>query len=132
MRGYSHKHIFNSAELSLLALAETCVRAVEDPSEQTIRCHELARAVGKVLGLDHVDGKYGIVEHTWLVLDTFEGSRRRCILDVYCVGRLPMVQLVDVQAVGLLHREQYRPGSPRSDIDVDRLDALVRIMRRAL
>jgi len=129
MKGYSFKHIFNSTELSFLALAELCVAAVEDPSEQTIRCHELARAVGTVLGLDHVDGKYGAVEHTWLLTQV---GPRRCILDVYCAGRLPMVQLIDAHSLGLLHREQYRPGSARNDINRDTLDALIRVMRRAL
>ena len=74
-----------------------------------MRCHEVARAVGEVLGLPVVDGRYGCVNHSWLVVDGY-------ILDVYCVGRLPLVQVVDMSPT-LPHRSDYQEGTARGDID---------------
>ena len=61
----------------------------EDDDETWLRCHEVARVVLRFLepGWEVVDGHYGSVEHSWLL-------REGVILDVYAVGRLPMVHLV--------------------------------------
>ena len=81
-----------------------------------VRCHELARAVGKMLGLEVVDGKYGAVDHSWLVTRRgAEEVQTMTVLDVYAVGRLPQVQLLSIET--LLPHGMYRPGPTRTDID---------------
>ena len=81
---------------------------VSDAWGNELRCHELARAIRRVIGdrtLLVVDGHCGPVEHSWL----------RCadgvIVDAYVPGRLPSVQIVDSIVAGL-----YRPGPARRDI----------------
>ena len=55
------------------------------------------------------------------------------VLDVYCVGSLPMVRLVDGEHTSLPHIGwAYRPGDERKDIDEGRVEALVHAMRRGL
>lgn len=55
-----------------------------------LSCHILARAIGKVFGLRHVDGYfYPNFKHTWLV--TGNGN----VIDVYPVGMLGGPILVD-------------------------------------
>lgn len=62
-----------------------------------------------------VDGKYSLVEHSWILLRTpTVGLPRMAILDPYCVGRLPMVQLIDAWLPD--HRALYRQGATRTDI----------------
>ena len=77
----------------------------------------MVRAVDRVLGMATmrvVDGKYDRAEHTWLAYRDVRGHAR--ILDVYCVGRLPQVMLLDAQAWSLGH--SYVPDHlPRMDID---------------
>lgn len=129
MKGYSHDHVFTLHERAMLTLAETCVATIPDDGPfEGLRCHELARAVGLVLRLDHQDGHYCAVDHTWLIVGH---GMRKCILDVYCVGRLPIVQLVEVQSPGLGHRGLYRETQERIDIDKDRVLRLAAIMRAA-
>lgn len=74
------------------------------------RCHETAIAVGAVEHLSVVHGTHGTVEHSWLIV------RGRLILDVFCVGRLPLVQLVDPAAV-TGHAALYREGPLRANVD---------------
>lgn len=95
-------------------------------SRDYIRCHEVVRIAHKLL-LPHrqlviVDGKFGgpsqaRVDHSWLEFYTEhrEGFKKLCVLDVYCVGRLPMVQLLD--STGADQYTLYHPGPTRRDID---------------
>ena len=54
------------------------------------------------------------------------------VLDVYCVGSLPMVCLVDGDHTSLPHIGwSYRPGRERDDIDKDRLRALIETMKES-
>ena len=134
----------------LLQRATALVERIMDPHEQThqgegpmvtagplvepYRCHEVARAVGQVLDLPVQDGWYGAVDHSWLWVHAgadpygFGGA----ILDVYCVGRLPMVQLVtrDRQhghyAAGGLVPSLYREGPVRTDIRLDVVKAMIK------
>ncbi len=94
MRSYSETHVFSARELKILQQATEIVAGF--PGEPELRCHEVARAVGHLLGLEVQDGKYGIVEHSWLWLTP---EPHTAILDVYCVGRLPQVQIVDLCGV---------------------------------
>jgi len=100
-----------------------------------LRCHELACAVAHRLGDEYrdvahngsfvlVDGKYGPIDHSWIEWRTSPSGYRR-ILDVYSVGRLPMVQLIDAQTL-LQHQgvPYVRSEKKRDDFraaDVERL-----------
>jgi hypothetical protein len=118
--------VFSSEERELLARAEEIVRRlpeVEDPDD--LRCHEVARIVGGVLGLEVTDGHYGFVEHSWCWTTPLSKAQRvgirigmPNILDPYCVGSLPQVRLIDGQTTALPHVGwAYRPGETRTDID---------------
>jgi hypothetical protein len=85
----------------------------------------MARAVGKALNLAVVDGAFLRVHHSWLSVD--HGG---AILDVYSVGRLPMVQLVDLRNLASLPmRVLYREGASRDDIREEVIAELLAAMR---
>lgn len=136
MRGYSAAEIFSEEERDLLRRATEMVYSLEE--SPSLRCHELARAVGRVLKLQHQDGYYGFVDHTWLWTTRFVPNALNAhtrldfpnILDVYSVGSLPMVRLVDGKHTSLPHVGwAYRPGRPREDIDQDRVTDLYERLR---
>ncbi len=139
MISYSARRIFKVRELELQAEAERLVASVPtDIVSDEIRCHELTRAVGRILDLQYQDGFYGFVDHTWLWTTPFksnvlnEQSRLGFpnILDVYSVGSLPMVRLVDAQHTSLPHVGwAYRPHKERDDIRESVVETLVKTMR---
>lgn len=96
MRGYAETEVFDPAEIRLFRTAQQAVDCL--PDMPNLRCHEVARAVSRVLKLKVVDGWYGAVDHSWLEVPRSKGFP--LILDLYAVGRVPMVQLLDV---GWLH-----------------------------
>lgn len=113
MIGISSIEVFNKHEIALLKAASDMVRAVPEKKVlrvhrlfDRVRCHELALAVGKLLGLQVVDGhvidQFGIMEHSWLL--TAKGN----ILDVYTPSRMPMVQLVHSDRWDMFHT--YKPA----------------------
>lgn len=126
MNGYSATDVFSEEWQLWWRKLTIAVHVVRDrPGNNAVRCHELARAAR--LFLDYafgqwptlVDGRYGAVDHSWLVLTERPGVH--AILDPYCVGRLPMVQLI-AHVPG--ERMLYQHGALRSDIregDVMRL-----------
>lgn len=125
MNSYSEDSVLFSEDVSAYELARDVVDLVDErmvAGDDLIRCHELARAVQEMLerhgfpGWEVADGKFGIVEHSWLFR-----RNRYVILDPYAVGRLPMVQLV---AVSFKFELPYRVGSPRDDVRLDVLDRL--------
>ncbi len=121
---YAERACFHPSHLRVLARAQVLVSRVSDAWGNELRCHELARAVQRVLG-DHtlvvVDGHCGPVDHSWIRFS--DGS----ILDVYVPGRLPSVQIVDaIVAVA------YRAGEPRHDVRRSILDKLVTAMHADL
>jgi len=140
MKSYSEREIFSDIELQLLRLATKMVDAIPTvtslkPGE--VRCHELARAVGKLLDLQVQDGYYGFVDHSWLwTRQRLQGETAWTlpnILDVYAVGSLPMVQLVDMHHTGPGHAMVYRPlAEPRTDIDEQMVHLLVGEIRSSL
>ena len=110
-----------------------------------LRCHELARAVAHVLDLPVQDGSHGLVDHSWLWTGTRTAPGN--ILDVYCVGRLPMVQLVHADfkpghfrggLVPYLYRWDTTSGSNqgfgtwRTDIDHGVVDSLVHRFKESM
>jgi hypothetical protein len=121
----------------MLRRAEGLVARVPETFKD-VRCHELARACGFFLSLTHQDGYYGFVDHTWLWTrpleqrTTFGRIGFPNILDVYCVGSLPMVRLVDGLHTSLPHIGwAYRPGEERQDVDEKTVKQLINAMRKA-
>ena len=131
------------------------VRIVDGlPFEDEARCHELARAIGIVLNLPVVDGKYGSMEHSWLLVPRrpswskivhditersagcrvadFPSERDMSdmffVLDVYCAARLPQVQLI-ARHWGF-PSTLYKPGPVRTDINEDKVRAIVALVRK--
>lgn len=128
MIGYSANEVFSQNSQQLLALATLIVSSFPeiDDAGELIRCHEVARAVGEILQLEVVDGRYGMVEHSWLEL-----SRGR-ILDVYAMGRLPPVQLVMSSALTIPEYQAHKAGTPRDDIRADVVGKLIETARAFL
>lgn len=148
MKGYSVvTGVFGKQALDLLARATRIVEGL--PEIDGLRCHELARAVGAVLGLTVADGRYGMVEHSWLFVPAGDSRLREPVvdpgqlselvpamlrqqdrpldvLDVYAVGSLPMVRLIYSRAL-LPHEDLYRVGRCRTDIDQPLVEHLAAI-----
>lgn len=141
MRGYALSDVFTPRDVAAYDVARVLVDSWPSDSfvgangaPRPIRCHELARAVFAALGplrdglrsCEVVDGQFGIVEHSWIEWGAPQrGSTASVILDVYSVGRAPMVQLVDV-SWKLPHRRFYTRETPREDVDQDIVIALLR------
>lgn len=94
MKSYSEREVFTARHLELLRQATSIVDALPDLPDERLRCHEVARIVGRILGLSVLDGYAGIAEHSWLRVVPGPEGKVGVWLDVYTVGRLPMVQLV--------------------------------------
>lgn len=135
MRSYAEREVFTDHETDLLHQADSLVQKVPDEIRgQEVRCHELARAVGFVLGLEVADGHFGFVEHSWLWTTPFRGPCGPSwglpnILDVYVPGAFPQVQLVSTEA-GLPHRYSPRPVKDLV-IRTDVFETLILIMKGA-
>jgi hypothetical protein len=134
VRGYSEKQVFTSFELDRLDRARDYVARVDESKiSGVIRCHELVRAVGRLLQLAHEDGIYaaagseGGVDHSWLLVPHDSGVAGHSILDVYSVGRLPQVQLLYC-GLTVPHHVSFVPRGERSDIDDAMVWHLMQIM----
>lgn len=118
MRGYSAEKVFSPRAQIMRGRAAEIVTILPEG----LRCHEVARIIH--IKLDNVgivvDGHYGMVDHTWLVIPNYTDSE--VILDCYTVGRLPPVQLVTMD-VGL--GVDYRPGPERTDIKFSTIRRIV-------
>lgn len=130
MISYSQISVFSVREVELLRRASAAV--LRFPDAPGLRCHEVARAAGRVLGLTVQDGHYGLIEHSWLWTSGPEGffgsGRYPNILDVYAVGSLPQVRLVDMGHF-LPENRAYRfsrLGESREDVREDVVAELVR------
>jgi hypothetical protein len=123
---YAQVFAFTGEEIEAFRAASKMVDAIPSHPRlaRTLRCHEVARAVSSILGLEVRDGLYARTQHSWLL--TPAGN----ILDVYSVGRLPVVQLVDSRAISLqAHSGLYVEGLERDDIDGDVVRFLVMFMK---
>ena len=140
MTPYVQREVFRSFEQCIFSEAVRLVAYVGNQwgtdlacGEEELRCHELARAVYEMLSvyvmrsdleyLRVVDGVVGMVEHSWIEIATYPGrtqrerTRRNVILDVYCPGRLPQVQLIDTFCLlKPLYEERVRRNDIREDI----------------
>lgn len=115
MKSHSEVRIFSRQEMESYHRAVVAVSQL--PDIPNLRCHEVARAVGMTLHLPIQDGHYGLIEHSWIWTKPWKwGTYPSNVLDVYCVGRLPQVQLIDLQYL-LPHMPMYKPSKPRTDID---------------
>ena len=124
MRSYAETEILKEDDLLALRRATALVDRVPQQLDGTwVRCHELARAVGRVLDLPVMDGSFGACEHTWLLLPT------HVILDVYVPARVPQVQLCPYWLGAPV---MYRQGSDRTDVRGDVVDYLEQRMRDGL
>lgn len=120
---YAERVCFQPSHVRTLSRAEAYVARLSDAWGNELRCHELARAVHRMLGartIIVVDGHCGPVEHSWLRFS--DGV----ILDVYAPGRLPAIQIIDP-----IVATTYRPGSARRDVRRAIVDQLVAEMRGA-
>lgn len=138
MRNYSREVIFSKDELRLLESAIDLLERVPNgvfknhgDTGDLLRCHELARAFGRVLGLKVQDGKVGPIEHSWLwtkdpayallvpikepTLGSHNFALRANILDVYAPGKLPQVQLI--HSAPEVAPDYIPSPEPRDDID---------------
>jgi hypothetical protein len=109
MKSYSERQVFPGWARRDLHIAMGVVNALDDHERPDfIRCHELVRVVRPFLSerWRTVDGRFGAADHSWL-------QREGYVLDVYAVGRVPMVQLVDDH---FAVRLPWRPGLARQDI----------------
>lgn len=123
-KSYCEAKIFTRRELDLLTNAQTLVSKFpsHDLKGEWVRCHEMVRVVATSLDLQVMDGFYGMADHSWIwtsKLKIFEPPPN--ILDIYCPGRLPQVQLV--HSSNYLPFE-YRRGPVREDVRQDVIDYL--------
>lgn len=126
MHSFHETEHFTEVAVALFRRAQEIVSAIPDPETgaEPWRCHEVARVVGWSLGLEVVDGTYGHVSHSWLVVPGGGTSGCDAILDVYAAGVLPQVVLVDLYHA-LPARQNYKPGKPRDDVrhdDIERME----------
>lgn len=147
---------FNERELSAWTLAiglsfelERAVNTGEfslpDSDRSGLRCHEIARAMGRIVQLPVQDGWVGLfsptfggVEHSWLWTKPFpfDGTDEDVlawdghILDPRVMGGYPSVQLVSCHPMLSQLSVRYRPSLvPRTDVNfvlVDRLEIFFR------
>lgn len=106
------------AAIESLRIADALVRKMPfEIADERVRCHEVARVVGRCLdGWEIADGHWGPYEHSWLVSPSL-----RMILDVYAIGRLPLVQIVEPFAI---YGADYREGPERTDIRHGTIESL--------
>lgn len=124
MISYTERRVFPEPLLKAFRLSQRVVDLVDDVDE-SLRCHELARVVARVLcDNDYVvqvqDGvlQTGVnFEHSWL---TMRCGSTAVILDPYVVGRVPQVQMIDVE---LRLASQYVSKGPRTDVDLGRVSS---------
>lgn len=134
MLGYSYTNVFTQFEINFYKRAVELVEKIpERVNNELVRCHEVARVVGTILGLPVTDGKYGSVDHSWCwVSPDLDGERPGNILDVYSIARLPVVQLVGFGIPGvecISNRSLYVPYPfPRKDINQTTVDTIIYIV----
>ncbi len=135
MLGYSYTTVFSQHEIDLYNRATKIVENIpEAVNGEVLRCHEVTRVISTLIGLPYTDGKFGAVEHSWLWTSTArDGEYPGNILDVYCVGRLPMVQLIGYGIPGvefISSRSLYTCYPfPRKDILNTTVDTILYILR---
>jgi hypothetical protein len=126
LKPYAARAVFSTEAVNLWNRASRMVDRLPkhmDRHGREIRCHELARALGRILELPVVDGATVGCDHSWLVVD------RTTFLDPYRPGCLPMVQLIDTGLPTLTRLTYDQARRVRDDIRLDVVEDLVRTMR---
>lgn len=127
MIGYTEAEVVTKLDLELLKRATDLVALCPGKiGGKWVRCHELARAVGELLGLEVVDGSYGAMEHSWIVI---RSGKALLVLDVYVPAALPQVQL---RPYWFGAPVMYRPGETRKDIRKRVMTQLLATMRGSI
>lgn len=133
MQGYAELEVFTEREKHLLAAAQRLVTKTPYALDgEPVRCHELARAVGRLLELETMDGHFGYVEHSWLWTSPLKiGSPWELpnVLDVYVPGAMPQVQLVHMHT-RLPHRYSSRPIKDL-EIRIEMVERLIDLMKES-
>lgn len=139
MRSHVEREIFTPGEVAVWCDAVDLVRRVSCDWGNELRCHELARAAQKcLLQRGHqttvVDGKLFAIEHSWLSITGLAAPpglvrdlRLYTLLDVYCPGRMPQVQLIHNH---FIVARGYEEGPARTDINESIVARVVREMER--
>lgn len=130
MISYAEREIFNDEELATWCDAVDAIKRIGSHWGNELRCHELTRAMARhlvILGrnVEVFDGQLYACEHSWLGVRPKKGfgvlEQRSVILDVYCPGRMPQVQLIDTH---FSISRGYKVGPKRDDIRADILSRL--------
>lgn len=140
MRSYAERTIFHETAMAIWADAVDLVARISKHYGNEVRCHELARAARRALQdlnarkltaanaeLLLYDGRLWSIEHSWLVYHWRDDvAPKRFILDVYCPGRIPQVQLIDGDHFAIARG--YERGPVRDDIKQSMVEQLTREM----
>jgi hypothetical protein len=118
VKPYAELEVFRAGELAMYRTAVELVSKLPtwDLDGRWVRCHEVVRAVAATVGFIDLrvrDGLYRGIDHSWL-----EVVCRPVVLDVYAVGQLPPVRLVDIRA------GDFDPRALRGDIRHDVVELL--------
>jgi len=145
MISYAARQIFSELAQYIWCDAVDIVARVSTRWGNELRCHELARAAHAALWalnrwrldevgatLSVVDGQLWAIEHSWLVYQipgrcSTTQYAKRFLLDVYCPGRLPQVQLIDDHFS--IMRGYEDSGKVRGDVDCSMVAKLTREMQ---
>lgn len=142
MIGYAAERLGTRAKNLLLVTQAIVDRLPETIDGELVRCHEIARVVAELLSMSDdfgdlivVDGKFGVHDHSWIRMD--QDGRGCLILDPYAMGRIPMVQVIDLDAMMVPYRREsacdrcgapnpwlYREGPVRDDVRHEVITAL--------
>ena len=151
MIGYTGTNVALPVDIELFnyatVLANSLPERVDTPNAAhlSIRCHEVVRALQGPLAavadrleaqgrsprrLFIADGTYHHYDHSWLALSAVgDDVRAHAILDVYAVGRLPLVQLVYLSND---LRAYHETEDFRDDIREDVVQALGKVAYRMI
>jgi hypothetical protein len=139
MISHVEREIFTPEEVAVWCDAVDLVRRVSVQWGNELRCHELVRAAHKCLGqlgrrTEIVDGKLFAIEHSWLSIvgpaappGLVRDLRLYSLLDVYCPGRLPQVQIIHNH---FIVARGYEEGPARTDINESIVARVVLEMER--
>ncbi len=145
---------FTAKEYDAWMIACRLILELEAAPIVGMRCHEIARAMGRVLKMDVCDGHVGLrfrdprnpqhfmggVEHSWLwtvpfpahgtvqEVDAWPGN----ILDPWCMASYPRAQLHSARLELANLVVKYHPGEPRTLIDDALTDHLEQFFQEKL
>lgn len=127
MKGYSENMLFSDGAKSCLQMANIIVNKIDHEWKERdeLRCHEVVRICYEIIAEKYplikvVDGVFGDVDHSWLVIE------RSYILDVYCIGRLPQVQLAHPYIPSSVDlNDLYQEREERKDIKIELVNHII-------